>query len=355
MLRIQPAALASLALVAGLLLNEPETAEACTTFCLKQSDEVVVGKSYDWHLGDGLLIFNKRKMEKTALVLSGTPARWTSKFASLTFNQYGRELPNGGINEVGLVIEIMWLDGSKYPTSDGRKTINELQWIQYQLDNYKSVKEVIDGSAKLRVTPVAARVHYLACDPTGECAAFEFLGGTLVVSKGKKLKQPVLTNDSYSDSVKHLRKHRGFGGKKPLPTGRSSMDRFVIASQTVKSSTDGNAVEQAFAGLAAVKNGDYSKWNIVYDLKKRRVYFRSHGHRSIKHVDLHRFDTSCKSPVRALDLNTDLKGDVFQNFSDYTDQMNEKLTESTLSKTSGIPPFAKALVARYPRATRCSI
>ena len=35
----------------------------------------------------------------------GTPASWVSKYGSVTFNQYGRELPTGGMNEAGLVVE----------------------------------------------------------------------------------------------------------------------------------------------------------------------------------------------------------------------------------------------------------
>jgi penicillin V acylase-like amidase (Ntn superfamily) len=31
----------------------------------------------------------------------------------VTFNQYGRNFPSGGMNEAGLVIELMWLEGSR--------------------------------------------------------------------------------------------------------------------------------------------------------------------------------------------------------------------------------------------------
>ena len=41
-------------------------------------------------------------------------AQWQSKYASVTFNQYGVELPTGGINEKGLVVEIMGLKSEAF-------------------------------------------------------------------------------------------------------------------------------------------------------------------------------------------------------------------------------------------------
>ena len=69
------------------------------------------------------------------------PFTWTSRFGSLTFNQYGREFPSGGINEKGLVVELMWLDDTRYPAPDGRGELPTLQWIQYQLDTAANVDD----------------------------------------------------------------------------------------------------------------------------------------------------------------------------------------------------------------------
>ena len=40
---------------------------------------------------------------------------------------------------------VVWLDSSTYPPADARPTVTELQWIQYQLDNYGSVKEMLEA------------------------------------------------------------------------------------------------------------------------------------------------------------------------------------------------------------------
>jgi len=74
-------------------------------------------------------------VEKTALLYPetvGQPAKWVSAYGSVTFNQFGRELPLGRMNEAGLVIEIMWLTQTEYPHSDRRPALRELQWAQYQ-------------------------------------------------------------------------------------------------------------------------------------------------------------------------------------------------------------------------------
>ena len=55
---------------------------------------------------------NRRGLKKTAFS-TNSGLQWVSRFGSLTFNQFGFEFPNGGINEAGLVIEHMMMDGSQ--------------------------------------------------------------------------------------------------------------------------------------------------------------------------------------------------------------------------------------------------
>src|SRR3990167_4903964 len=148
------------------------SSRACTTFFFASGSRGCVGKALDWHQAHGMVLVNKRHVFKTALSFeeSPRPAQWISKYGSVTFNQYGREFPYGGMNEAGLIVEIMMLPQTHYPVPDHRPTINELQWIQYQLDQFETVHEVISGAAQLRVSPVYAKVHYMLCDRFKECA-----------------------------------------------------------------------------------------------------------------------------------------------------------------------------------------
>ena len=52
------------ALVAGAAARP---ASACTTFMLERGGDRVVGKSYDWHMGQGLVLVNKRGVAKQSL------------------------------------------------------------------------------------------------------------------------------------------------------------------------------------------------------------------------------------------------------------------------------------------------
>jgi penicillin V acylase-like amidase (Ntn superfamily) len=71
---------------------------ACTSFCLRDDNNLILTKNYDWMLDHGLIIVNKRNVTKRVFLLDKTdqPACWVSKYGSVTFNGYGRELPEGG-------------------------------------------------------------------------------------------------------------------------------------------------------------------------------------------------------------------------------------------------------------------
>jgi len=319
---------------------------ACTTFVLPNGG---VGKCYDWHMGQGILVVNKRDVLKRALpIMPGDrPASWTSRFASVTFNQYGREFPNGGMNEAGLVVEIMWLAASREPAPDERPTVNELQWIQYQLDRFATAGEVLAHAGELRVSRVHGKVHYLACDRGGACVAIEFLDGKLVATPGAR----VLTNDPYAASLAYLKRHAGFGGSEAIPSGAGSLERFARASSLV-AAAKGALPDAAFAVLDAVNN-DASQWHIVYDPVRLRVWYRLRGDKRIKWFDLSRFDGSCAAPAKSLDLAVDASGDVTSRFTDYDAELNRRTVENGLSGI-GLPPPAIEGVARYPGLLQCS-
>ena len=108
---------------------------ACTTFFLNKNGQLFFGRNYDWVSGTGIVCTNLRSLQKTSLKQEdGNVMSWVSNYGSITFNQYGKEFPTGGMNEKGLVVELMWLDATKFPEPDNRPSLNVLQWIQFQLD-----------------------------------------------------------------------------------------------------------------------------------------------------------------------------------------------------------------------------
>ena len=77
----------------------------------------------------------------------------------------------------------------------------------------------------LRVSPVYARVHYLACDRSGACAAFEHIGGKQVVTPGAR----ALTNHRYAESAAWASR------QKQPPAGAGSLERFARAARQAAS------------------------------------------------------------------------------------------------------------------------
>jgi penicillin V acylase-like amidase (Ntn superfamily) len=337
----------------------PHAGQACSTFYLDHHSQPVFGKNYDWTVEDGLVIVNKRQVSKTAAAVD-QPAKWTSKYGSVTFNQYGREFTHGGINEAGLVIELMWLNETQYPAPDARTGIDNLQWIQYQLDNFSTVAEVLASDSQIRIVPNGTQLHYLGCDRTGTCASIEFLDGQMVSHAGDTLPFKVLTNNTYADSITFLKQHKGFGGTLLIRDTTDSLDRFARAAEMLKRyepNTSGATLEYAFAILANVAQGDRTKWSIVYDIAQRRVYFRTLTNPQIRYFDLNAFDFSCKTPVKVMDINAGKAGDVTNAFGEYTFQLNQTLVGNAFKKTeftANIPDTILDAIAQYPDTTRCT-
>jgi choloylglycine hydrolase len=338
-----------------LLAGGIPDAAACTTFLLSSPDGRVVGKCYDWDLGAGIVLINKRGVDKRALPMhpDDHPATWRSAHASVTFNQYGRELPNGGMNDAGLVVEVMWLDATVLPAADARPTVNELQWIQVQLDRWSTTDEVVAHAGELRVARASGLVHYLVCDRDGACAAIEFVEGKLTVTRGRELVSPVLTNHTYSASAAALRRHVGFGGRHPIPSGAGSLDRFVRASDRVRLGARGDLVTAALAVLDAVNN-DASRWHIVYDPVHLTASWRTRATPTVKRVDLSHFPGSCGAPVEMLDIDAGAEGDVTARFVPYREEANARLVARSLATVEGLPPGTAPLVAHYPDLLPCS-
>jgi penicillin V acylase-like amidase (Ntn superfamily) len=342
-------------LIASVFVGQ---ALSCTTFCLKSSGEILFGKNYDWMIGDGLLFVNKRGVAKTAMGdIPGTPntAKWVSKYGSVTFNQYGRENPSGGMNEAGLVIELMWLDDTRWPKADSRPVVGTLEWIQYQLDSSGSVDDVIENANKVRISS-GVKIHYLVNDRSGNSATIEFLNGELAAHMGDKLPIAALTNDTYDRSVKYSESAVAGSSKTA-----SSLDRFTRAARASKQfaaklQTEQEAVNYAFDTLSDVAQKGYTQWSIVYDQKRGKIHFRSQKSPSIKTIDTTAFDYLCGSAVKLFDVNSEKSGDVTSLFTDYSGAANRDLIERSFGGTPFlkiVPSVIKDQIAAYPESFAC--
>ena len=178
-----------------------------------------------------------------------------------------RDLPFGGINEKGLVIEQMGLNSTKYPHKDHRPTIGACQWIQYQLDNCASIDEVIKSDLLIRIVDPNSKFHYLIGDSYGNEAVIEFLDGKMVWHTSKI---PVLANSIYSESLEC------YNNNCNTNTDRSLYNFCTAASQIVKqnNSTDTTSINYAFDILNKVSQGPLTKWSIVFDINNLKIYYK---------------------------------------------------------------------------------
>jgi penicillin V acylase-like amidase (Ntn superfamily) len=343
----------ALALAATTVLA-PSAARPCTTFLAEHAGQLVFGKSYDWNQRAGLVVTNPRDLRKTSLLLgpTDTPAAWTSRYGSLTFNQYGVELPNAGINENGLAVEIMWLDSSRYPAVDSRPATNELQWIQRALDLFPTVAALAQDAPSLRVARIYGNVHYLACDATGDCAAFEYIDGQLVITRAKDMPAKTLTNDTYAASAAYLAGFSGFGGSAAMPSSTGSLDRFVRASMLARATAGTSVPDSALAILDSVATPT-TVWSMVYALGDRVAHFRTQSVPKLKYARLADFSFACGAR-KILDIDTDATGDVAARFQDYTSAANRELLGQTLAAlSSALPAGFVDLAAAYPETCTC--
>ncbi len=312
----------------------------CTTVLLEDRDAVVVAKSYDYFMAQGLILVNPRGLAKRSMLYGASrrPASWVSRYGSVTFNQYGRELPCGGMNEAGLVVEVMWLDETVYPPADDRPVLPDLQWIQYQLDRWASVDEVVAHAGEVRVESGAARVHFLVCDASASCAAVEYLDGALVVTAGDDMPVRALTNSPYAASMAYAA-DRGV----PMP-GAGSLERFSRAAAAAGRGDRGapGLVDDGFAALDGVSQGSGSVWNIVYQPRQRRIHYRTRDHRRIKRIEMKEFRYACDQRLPALDIDAERWGDVTSSFLELSVAMHRQLVRRSFARHFG--PVQKGTV-----------
>lgn len=267
----------------------------------------------------------------------GNTINWISKYGSMTFNQYGKEFPTGGMNEKGLVVELMWADGTAYPKADNRPALGVLQWIQYQLDIHATIEEVIASDSTIRLSVHNVPLHYLIADANGNAATIEFYNGKLVAHKGKDLPFPVLTNNAYSESAKAAMDAKILSGNKDFSFDNNSLQRFTKACSMIQelkqNKKDKPAVDYAFDILKNVAQGSFTKWSIVYDLKNKEIYFRTADYPGIKAITFNAFNFECSAGAKMLDMNQSLKGMVDNNFISFNNELNRSIIEKAIKES----------------------
>lgn len=236
----------------------------CSAFVIN-SDKIYLGKNLDWELGNGIIVFNPANELKKSCV-SGK--KWRSKFSSITFNQFGKNLPLGGMNEAGLVIEELSTWPCEYPKNYDDKCVNEFEWTQYNLDKYSSVKNLIENIDKTIIKKFLFSLHFFAVDRQGNSAIIEFIEGKPKVYTGDSMPFNVITNNNYAELLKYQREAevRSYNTE-------NSQDRFLKIINLLNNLDKSNLLSE-MSILDSVKVKD-TRWSILYDISNLKIYFKT--------------------------------------------------------------------------------
>jgi len=319
-----------------------DDAKACTELFISKSGSVnVSARNFDFFTaGDGFIRFNPAGTSGQAQYTPKNchPLKWTSKYASITFNlsiaktkslndgKYGAGVD--GINQAGLKAGTYFLASSVFPEDGVQATIDIGSLMQYLLDNFKSVDEALADLTgdRYRITSmptglVDIKLHLFLHDVTGASAIVEFIDGNIKVISNPLI--PVLTNSPYDESIEHLKLYNGFGGELVIPGTSDSFDRFVRGVFYWKNlPAPTNSMQAVNYGFAAIQLLTVSpgfphggtRWTIVTDLDNKRILFRTLNNPTIACIDLNKLSATVKVSSYIDVLRTDLVGDISDIF-----------------------------------------
>ena len=312
---------------ASLALLNPQDLNACTRVVYKGFHDIIItGRSMDWRseLPTNLWIM-PRGIKRDGRA-GPNSMKWTSKFGSVIASGWDAGTSDG-MNEKGLVVNMLYLSESEYPTvsaDDKRKPMSISLWAQYFLDNFATVNEAVVAMQKEEFYIVTTQtldgregtIHLSLSDASGDSAIFEYVNGKLDIHHSKDYQ--VMTNSPIFDKQLALDEYwREIGGTVMLPGTNRAADRFVRASfytEAVPKTDDVNkAVAITFSivrntsvpiGITTPNQPNISStlWRSVADHKSKRYFFEFSHLPYVFWVSLNKIDFSEKASVKKLTL-----------------------------------------------------
>lgn len=311
---------------ASLFVLSANEAESCTRVVYEGPNEMIItGRTMDWKEDpeSNLWIF-PRGMHRNGEV-GNNSLTWTSKYGSVVTSAYDFASTDG-MNEAGLVANLLWLAESEYPKWDGRTPgLSISAWVQYMLDNFATVDEAVREVSKGTFDVVSdqmpdgsrmATLHLSISDATGDNAIFEYIDGKLRIHHDRSYQ--VMTNSPVFDQQLALVDYwETIGGSVFLPGTNRAADRFVRASYYIniipKTDDTRIAVASVFSVIANTSvpygihtpsqpNISSTRWRTVSDQKNKVYFYESTLYPNVFWVNFKDVDFSPGAPVKKLDL-----------------------------------------------------
>ncbi len=300
---------------------------ACSTFKLQNGNNLIYG--HNLNEGDigvpGMIFINKRSIFKTGRTWSEiitidneNPSSlcWISRYGSVTFNNYGRDFPDGGMNEAGLYIWEMNTE-TVYPKNDTLPKLNQMNWMQYVLDNCATMEEAIVCANEIEIDGWGW--HYFIGDINGKTAAVEFIDGKTIVHKNEDMPIPALFNSTYEREIELLNYFIPYGGAYSVDISDPQIPRFVKADYLLNNyDPSENIVDYGFYILDGIKVNDEPEWSIVCDVTNMEILFKTRLNPEIKSIPMSEIDFSNNEPVLIMNMDTENKGNALDLFIPYS-------------------------------------
>lgn len=317
----------SIVFVVFLFLRK-ETA-ACTRVVYKgPNGTVITARSMDWkdEISANLWVF-PRGMDRNGEV-GPKSLKWTSKYGSVISSAWDIATVDG-LNEKGLVANVLWLVESSYPKFNpvgDKQGITISAWAQYVLDNFANVSEAVTAlrdepfvvvSDYIPGTKKFATLHLSISDASGDNAIFEYVNGKLMIHHD--VAYTVMTNSPvFSEQLALNSYWEGIPGTVMLPGTNRAADRFVRATYYINAIPQTDDVRTAVASVFSVirncsvpfgissptePNISSTRWRSVADQKNKIYYFETVLTPNTFWVDLTKFDLQKGAKTMKLDLN----------------------------------------------------
>lgn len=251
---------------------------------------------------------------------------WRSRYGSVTFNPLGRELPDGGMNEAGLFIWEMGFE-PEYPVDETVPTLFQMQWMQYQLDNYATVEEALANID--RVALDGWGWHYFVADRRGNAAIIDHIDGEARVYTGRELPIPLCCNPSYPFAMDFLSQHEGFGGEIEIAQVFEEIPRFIYGAKLIREYAGEEPVQYCLDVLDAMSL--CVRWSIVFDVEAMDVHFTSNVAKDRRSFSFSPDDFDPTLGTRMLDVNEPGSGDVAGRLGPYDPEADSEVSAGILS------------------------
>ncbi|MCB2213661.1 linear amide C-N hydrolase [bacterium] len=320
---------------------------ACTLFVINDDSTVFFGRTLDWeHPLPGAVFVNPRGLVKTSLPWhgawpvagEGTTKLWASVYGSVTFSAYGRDFVASGMNEAGLVIaEASWM--ADYAPADNRPAVSCAQWMQYQLDNFATVKDVVSHVDDLRLD--GEGWHFMVADASGAFAVVESSSEGTEVLQSSVSKYPVLTNAGVWQLLEFQAMIDPSSGSYSanMAAGEDSYARYLRGIWYLRERRKDTAPvtsEDAWQMMDSVRVSD-TRREIVFDATNRTVTWVTDSNRIRRTLYLADLSFEAKSPVLIVDVDAPNAnaGDVAWALQPYSLAVNRQLVQSAMRAIHG--------------------